>query len=55
MSIKEVLTLKEPLPAEKMSMREKVRQLLSFIMSPQDDSLRIFRQTRTTYLTPFPI
>jgi len=54
-SIKEVFALKEALPAEKMSMREKVRQQLSFIMSPQDDSLRIFRQTRTTYLTPFPI
>ena len=55
MSANDVFALKKPLLTEKMSMREKVRRLLSFIMSPQDDSLRIFRQTRTTYLTPFPI
>ena len=47
--------LEEPLASKGKNTKEKVRQLLSFIKCPQDDSLKIFKQTRTTYLTPFPI
>jgi hypothetical protein len=52
MSITAIYELKEPLIAGAENIKEKVRQLFSFIKSPQDESLKIFRQTRTTYLTP---
>jgi len=55
MTVTDIYALKEPLAAGKTNTREKVRQLISFIKSPQDDSLKIFEQTRTTYLTPIPI
>jgi hypothetical protein len=55
MTITDVHGLKEPPITEKTNMRGKVRQLLSVIESPQDDSLKIFKRTRTTYLTPRPI
>lgn len=55
MAITGIYDLRAPPVTEKRNVMEKVRQLLSFIMSPQDDSLKIFKQTRTTYLTPFPI
>jgi hypothetical protein len=51
MTFTDICNLKEPLVAATKSMKEKVRQLLSFIQSPQDDSLKIFKRTRTTYLT----
>lgn len=38
-------------PPEKSDINEKVRQLLSYIQKPQDASLKIFEQTRATYLT----
>ena len=52
MALTDIHALKEPLITEKKSMRKKVRQLLSYIQSPQTESLEIFRRTRTTYLTP---
>jgi len=55
MAVTDIYGLKEPPVTEKANKREKVRQLLSSIKSPQDDSLKIFKRTRTTYLTPFPI
>jgi hypothetical protein len=51
MAITDIYNLKEPVVTVCKSVREKVRQLLSFIQSPQDDSLKIFKRTRTTYLT----
>ena len=55
MTVTGIYALKEPLITTTTNMRRKVRQLLSFIKCPQDDSLKIFKQTRTTYLTPQPI
>ena len=55
MAVTDIYALEGPLITEKKDMRRKVRQLLSFIKCPQDDSLKIFKQTRTTYLTPQPI
>ena len=55
MAIIDIYTLRAPPVTEKVNTREKVRQALSFIQSPADDSLKIFERTRTTYLTPQPI
>ena len=55
MAITEIRRLATPLVTEASNIRGKVRQLLSVIESPQDDSLKIFKRTRTTYLTPQPI
>jgi len=55
MAVTDIYTLRAPPVTEKTETREKVRQLLSFIQSPQDDSLKIFKRTRTTYLTHQPI
>jgi len=55
MAVTEIRRLATPLVTEASTIRGKVRQLLSVIESPQDDSLKIFRRTRTTYLTPQPI
>lgn len=52
MAVTDIHALKEPLVTEKKGMQEKVRQLLSYIQSPQTESLEIFKRTRTTYLTP---
>ena len=55
MAITDIRCLKEPLVTGAKDIRGKVRQMLSVIESPQDDSLKIFKRTRTTYLTPQPI
>jgi hypothetical protein len=55
MAVTDIYALRAPPVQEKNNVREKVRQLLSFIQSPIDDSLKIFECTRTTYLTPKPI
>jgi hypothetical protein len=55
MAITDIRCLKGPLVTETKEIRGKVRQMLSVIESPQDDSLKIFKRTRTTYLTPQPI
>jgi hypothetical protein len=51
MTITDIYNLKEPVVTACKNVREKVRQLLSFIQSPLDDSLKIYKRTRTTYLT----
>jgi hypothetical protein len=55
MAVTDIYELQAPPVTERSKVKEKVRQLLSSIKSPQDDSLKIFKRTRTTYLTPFPI
>ena len=55
MAVTEIYDLRAPPVTERDSARKKVGQLLSVIKSPRDDSLKIFKRTRTTYLTPFPI
>jgi hypothetical protein len=52
MAVTDIYGLKDPPVTAAKGVREKVRQLLPFIQSPPDDSLKIFRRTRTTYLTP---
>jgi predicted Zn-ribbon and HTH transcriptional regulator len=52
MAVTDIYGLRAPPVTEKTNIREKVRQLLTYIKSPQDDSLKIFKRTRTTYLTP---
>ena len=51
MAITDIYRLKKPL-ATSVRVRERVRQLLSFIKCPQDESLKIFKRTGTTYLSP---
>jgi hypothetical protein len=51
MAVTEIYSLRAPPVTEKSGAKEKARQLLPFISSPQDDSLKIFERTRTTYLT----
>jgi len=53
MSITDIYRLKKPLVTSR-GIMEGVRQLLSFIKSPQNESLKIFKHTRTTYLSPQP-
>ena len=52
MAITEIYEFKSPPVNEKTEIKKKVRQFLSHIHSPVNDSLKIFKQTRTTYLTP---
>jgi hypothetical protein len=51
MALIEIHNLKEPPITEKADKKEMVRQVLSNILCPQGDSLKIFERTRTTYLT----
>jgi hypothetical protein len=51
MAITAIYNLRAPPVTEKTNAKEKVRQLLTSIQNPQDDSLKIFELTRTTYLT----
>jgi hypothetical protein len=51
MAITDIYTLDAPPVTEKTEAKEKVRQFLSQILCPQGDSLKIFKRTRTTYLT----
>jgi ribosomal protein S27AE len=53
MSMMDIYRLKKPL-VRSTGVRERVRQLLSFIKSPQNESLKIFKHTGTTYLSPQP-
>ena len=55
MAITSIYSFKEPPVTEKTDIKKRVRQFLSHIHRPKDDSLKIFEQTRTTYLTPYPI
>jgi len=55
MAITDIRALRAPPVTEKTDTRKKVRQLLSNIQNPADDSLKIFERTRTTYLTPHAI
>ena len=55
MGVTEIYDLRAPPVIERDNARKKVGQLLSVIKSPRDDSLKIYKRTRTTYLTPFPI
>ena len=55
MAITDIRCLKEPLVTETMDIKRKVRQMLLALQSPPDDSLKIFKRTRTTYLTPQPV
>jgi hypothetical protein len=43
--------LRSPPVTERTDPREKVRQLLTHIQKPLEDSLKIFKRTGTTYLT----
>ena len=43
--------LRSPPVTEQSDIKEKVRQLLSYIQAPLKDSLKIFQRTRATYLT----
>jgi len=51
MAIISVYALQEPPVSEKKDIKKKVRQFLSHIHNPLDASLKIFEETRTTYLT----
>jgi hypothetical protein len=55
MAITDIRAMQAPPVTEKEDKKEKVRQFLSCILNPQDDSLAIFERTRTTYLTKKPI
>ena len=55
MAVTEMYSLRPPPVTEKENAQKKVRQLLSAILFPQEDSLKIFKRTRTTYLTQQPI
>jgi hypothetical protein len=50
-AITDIYSLKTPLVTEKTDVKNKVRQLLLKILCPEEDSLIIFKRTRTTYLT----
>ncbi|MDR0302818.1 MAG: DUF6431 domain-containing protein [Treponema sp.] len=52
MAVTEIHALRSPPVTEKRDIREKVRQFLSTILNPQDESLKIFERTGRTYLTP---
>jgi hypothetical protein len=54
MAVTDIHNLRAPPVTEKTDKKEKVRQLLSYIQYPLEDSLKIFKQTRTTYLTAQP-
>jgi len=51
MAITDIYRLKKPLVTS-VNIMERVRQLLTFIKCPQDESLKIFKHTGTTYLSP---
>jgi hypothetical protein len=51
MAITDIYSLRSPPVTEKTNMKEKVRQLLSNILHPEEDSLKIFKRTSATYLT----
>jgi hypothetical protein len=55
MAITDIRALRAPPVTEKKNKMEKVRQSLLTIQCPEDDSLKIFKRTRTTYLTHQPI
>ena len=55
MAIIDIRGLKEPLILENTDIKRKVREMFLFIKCLQDDSLKIFKRTRTTYLTHQPI
>jgi len=54
MAITDIYALRAPPVAERADIREKVRQLLSRIQSPQDSSFKMFELTSRTYLTNQP-
>jgi hypothetical protein len=54
-AISNINDLWPPPTTEEIGAKGKVRQFLLDIRLPQDESLKIFEQTRTTYLTPFAI
>jgi len=51
MAITEIYSLRSPPVTEQTDTRKRVRQLLMNIQQPLEDSLKIFKLTRTTYLT----
>jgi hypothetical protein len=55
MAMTDIYALRAPPVTEKTDTKEKVRQLLSSILYPQGDSLKIFERTRTSYLTHQPL
>jgi hypothetical protein len=55
MAITDIRGLRSPPITEGSGIKGKVRQFLSIVLKPQDDSLKIFERTRTTYLTHQPI
>ncbi|MDR0324346.1 MAG: DUF6431 domain-containing protein [Treponema sp.] len=54
MTLTDIQSLKNPIIHEEMGTKEKVRQLLARIHYPEDDSLKIYKRTGTTYLTLQP-
>jgi transposase-like protein len=54
MAITDAFGLRAPPVTERTNTRERVRQFLSKIRNPSEDSLKIFERTRTTYLTLQP-
>lgn len=52
MSVTDIYLPQTPLVTEKTNINVRVRQFLSHIHCPVDDSLKIFKRTKTTYLTP---
>jgi hypothetical protein len=55
MALTDIRNLRAPPVVEKKTNKEKVRQFLVHILNPQEESLKIFERTRTSYLTAQPI
>jgi hypothetical protein len=55
MAVTDIYNLRTPPVTEKTAIKERVRQFLSCILCPQEDSLKIFTRTRTSYLTHQPL
>jgi hypothetical protein len=51
MAVTEIDSLRAPPVTERNDVKKKVRQFLSTIHNPMNSSLKIFEQTRATYLT----
>ena len=54
-AISAIRSVRPPPASETAGIKESVRQFLLDILYPQDDSLKIFEQSRITYLTPYAI
>ena len=52
MTITDIYALQSPPVTEQADTKLRVKQFLSHIQQPPEDSLKIFKRTRTTYLTP---